>query len=129
MDAQAGFWGYHLMVDCGGLQLSEEKLNDQEHLLAFVENVLVVSDMKPWGVPIVMRLTEKDGEFPDSLSGWTIIQLLHTSNMTLHVCDKAKTLFFDLFSCKQFSNDKVIEIVEQYFDPARTRVNFLTRDP
>lgn len=123
----AGFWGYHLMIDASGLECEEYDLNNTQYLLEFVREILVKTDMRAWGEPMVQHLTEADGEFPDSLSGYTIVQLLHTSNMTLHVCDKVKTLYFDLFSCKQFDNDSVKESIVKYFKPASCRINFVTR--
>jgi S-adenosylmethionine/arginine decarboxylase-like enzyme len=86
-----------------------------------------MTEMKAWGECHVMRLTEADGEFPDELSGYTVVQLLHTSNLTMHVCDKAGSLYFDLFSCKKFDNDKAVDVLQKYFQPQSVRVSFLTR--
>lgn len=125
--SQNGFWGYHLMLDCGGLKCNDLCLNDTSYLKQFVLDILDATEMKAWGEPIIAQLTESDGEFPDCLSGFTVIQLLHTSNMTLHICDKVKTLYFDLFSCKQFKTDNVFKVVDKYFNPSSVRVNYITR--
>jgi S-adenosylmethionine/arginine decarboxylase-like enzyme len=121
------FWGYHLMLDCGKLKCPQDKMNDVEYLNEFVVEVLRVSDMRAWGAPQFARLTSDDGDFLDSLSGYTIVQLLHTSNMTVHLCDKIGTMYFDLFSCKRYDQDKVIEVVQQFFEPTSIRVTFATR--
>jgi S-adenosylmethionine/arginine decarboxylase-like enzyme len=129
MTASSSFWGYHLMVDCGELGVSAEALNDVERIKAFMRELLDVAGMRAWGEPVLARLTPEDGEFPDGLSGYTCVQLLHTSNACLHLCDLTKKLFFDLFSCKAFDQAAVVGVVEKYFAPGRTRVNFLTREP
>jgi S-adenosylmethionine decarboxylase len=121
------FWGYHLMLDCSGLQIDEKHMNDKEYLKEFVSEMLAETNMQAWGPPLIERLEEKDGVFPDSLSGYTVVQLLHTSNMCLHLCDKVRTLYFDLFSCKQFSIEKATDVVKKYFVPESVRTNYLTR--
>ena len=121
------FWGYHLMLDCSELSCDEHLLNDIDYLKQFVKAMLVATDMKPWGEPTIARLTEDDGEFPDCLSGYTVVQLLHTSNMTLHICDLAKTLYFDLFSCKKFSQEGATEVINKFFSPKAIRTSYLTR--
>jgi S-adenosylmethionine/arginine decarboxylase-like enzyme len=123
-----GFWGYHLIIDASGLKCPVDDMNDITYLKAFIKDMLEAVDMTAWGEPMIMRLTEKDGDFPDHLSGYTIVQLLHTSNMTVHLCDKVGTLYFDLFSCKCFNNDDAINIIKSYFQPESIRVNFLTRN-
>ncbi len=125
----APFWGYHLMVDCSGLEKDTDTLNDVEHVKAFMRELLEVAGMTAWGEPVIARLKPEDGDFPDGLSGTTCVQLLHTSNACLHLCDLTKKLFFDLFSCKAFDQAAVVGVVEKYFAPGRTRINFLTREP
>jgi len=121
------FWGYHLMVDAGKLQCPVDRLNDVTYLKRFISDLLKAVDMKAWGEPVIMRLTEKDGEFPDNLSGYTCIQALHTSSCTLHICDKVGSLYFDLFSCRRFDNAVAVAVLQEYFQPDSVRVNYLTR--
>jgi S-adenosylmethionine/arginine decarboxylase-like enzyme len=121
------FWGYHLMLDCKELSCEFDLLNDEQYLRDFVKEMLVATDMKPWGEPLIARLTDDDGTFPDALSGFTVVQLLHTSNLTLHICDLTRTLYFDLFSCKRFSQEKAIDVIKKFFDPQGVRVTYLTR--
>lgn len=128
-DAKAcPFWGYHLMLDCGGLACDEAAMNDHATLKAFVRDVLEASHMTAWGDPVLARLDVSDGPgFPDDMSGTTVMQMLHTSSMVLHLCDKTRTLYFDLFSCKAFETDAIKVVIDRYFQPATTRVSFLTR--
>ena len=121
-------WGTHIMIDASGLECGEDKLNDVEYLKSFVKDMLEAVKMEKWGDPIIRRLTKEDGVFPDHLSGFTVVQTLHTSSMTImHVCDKANSLYFDLFSCAPYSNDVVVDVLKRYFQPTSMRVNFLTR--
>ena len=120
-------WGYHLILDVSGLRCSVDKLNDVLYLKAFVAEMLDVTGMKAWGDCLVSRLTAEDGDFPDALSGYTVVQLLHTSNLTMHVCDKADAIYFDLFSCSKFDSAAAVGVLQKYFEPQSVRETFLTR--
>ena len=123
------FWGWQLIIDAGKLLCDTKLLNDVDYLKRFITDLLVTVDMKAWNEPVIMKLTDTNGTFPNSLSGYTIVQLLHTSSLTLivHLCDKTSTLYLDLFSCRQFETKKAIEVLHHYFQPQSVRVNFLTR--
>lgn len=117
------YWGYHLILDCGNLQCDNHFLNNKSYIKAFVKEVLDASRMTAWGDVIIERLQD----CTDELSGYTVVQLLHTSNMCMHICDKLNTLYFDLFSCKSFPEEQVISVIKKYFDPKSIRKTFLTR--
>jgi S-adenosylmethionine/arginine decarboxylase-like enzyme len=37
------------------------------------------------------------------------------------------TAYFDIFSCKQYDIEVAKKVVQEYFNPAKMRVNFITR--
>lgn len=119
-------FGFHIMIDASGLKCDKQLLNDEYYLDMFLTEMLQRVGMTAWGEPVMMRLQEKDG-FPKHLSGYSIVQLIHTSSLTVHICDEEGTLYFDLFSCKSFKNDDVIDVVLKYFKPQHYRLNFITR--
>lgn len=112
------------MLDCGGLACEEAAMNDETTLKAFVRDVLDASGMTAWGEPVLARLSTG---FPEDLWGTTVMQMLHTSSLALHLCDRTRTLYFDLFSCKEFDAKAIQRVVDAYFRPASTRVSYLTR--
>jgi len=115
------FWGYHLMLDCSGCRV-EGGINSKEAIYNFIKELVVAIDMEAHGEPIIEYLLPGDPK-----EGYSLLQLITTSNITGHFMNKDGTAYFDVFSCKVYNQQTVIDMVNKYFDPKRTRVNFITR--
>ena len=53
---------------------------------------------------------------PDHLKGISCIQFITTSNITIHTLDVLKKVFLNVFSCKDFDSDRVVEISLKFFN-------------
>jgi len=63
-----------------------------------------------------------------SLFGYCVTQFIHTSNITGHFMGVSGDAYIDLFSCKEFNIEEVINIVNQYFHPKKMNKHFIIRD-
>jgi S-adenosylmethionine decarboxylase len=115
------YWGYHLTLDCHDCDRSSIK--DGEHVKGFIQELMKRIDMKPIGDT---RVEYTAAEFPDK-AGLTAVQIIVTSTIVAHFIDSTGDLYLDVFSCKQFDIETVVNTVDEYFKPTNTRVNFLTR--
>jgi S-adenosylmethionine/arginine decarboxylase-like enzyme len=52
---------------------------------------------------------------PPHLKGTSCIQFIRTSNITIHTLDDLRSLYLNLFSCKEFDSDVVAKFTEDYF--------------
>ena len=59
--------------------------------------------------------------------GYTLVQLIETSNITAHFCEETNDVYIDVFSCKPFESKDVIEVVDHSFSPKRKNVQFIVR--
>lgn len=117
-----------MMLDFADVSVSKNAMNDPDHLRGFVQAVLDATGMVAWGLPMIERMiADPDKGIPSTISGTTIVQLLHTSNIVLHMCDETSTGYFDLFSCREFDVEAVKGVVDRWFGPARTNVTYVTR--
>jgi S-adenosylmethionine/arginine decarboxylase-like enzyme len=116
-------WGFHLLIDLKGLNVDEDLLNNEYYLNLFLTEIVEVADMKLWGAPTFKRLTECEPH----LSGTTIIAPIHTSSIVIHICDKTKEAYIDIFSCKNFTRENIINIVDKYLRPSVRTFKFLHR--
>lgn len=118
------FWGYHLMLDCAGCKI-EDGIASKEAIYNFVKELVVAIDMEAHGEPIIEYLLPGDPK-----QGYSLLQLITTSNITGHFMEKPEvaTAYFDIFSCKVYDQQTVIDMVNKYFEPKKMRVNFITRD-
>lgn len=52
---------------------------------------------------------------PNHLKGISCIQFIKTSNITIHSLDVLRKVFINIFSCKDFDSDLVVEFSKKYF--------------
>lgn len=112
------YWGYHLMLDCSGCT----GIDSKENIYNFIKDLVPRIDMLAHGEPIIEHLLPGDPK-----QGYSLMQLITTSNICAHFMELDGTAYFDIFSCKQFDLDLAQDVVREYFAPAKMRVNFITR--
>ena len=115
------YWGYHLTLDCANCD--RELIKSVDNVRDFVKELLVRIDMQPIGDTHVEYTA---AEFPDK-AGLTAVQIIVTSTIVAHFIDSTGDLYLDVFSCKQFDIETVMDTVNEYFKPAKMRPNYLTR--
>src|SRR5690606_14593126 len=113
-------WGYHLLVDTSGCDL--ELMNDKDNIYKFVKQLIEDIDMVAHGEPIIEYLLPGDPK-----EGYSLMQLITTSNITAHFMKLDGTAYFDIFSCKPFDSIKAVNVIKQYFKPQQYVMNALTR--
>lgn len=111
-------WGHHLMLDCSGC----ENINSKENIYNFVKDLVQQIDMVAHGEPIIEYLLPGDPK-----QGYSLMQLITTSNICGHFMELDGTAYFDIFSCKEFDLTLARNVVKHYFNPKKIRVNFITR--
>ena len=107
------YWGYHLILDCAGL--NPESIRDEKNIYNFAKQLVKDIDMVAYGEPQIVKF------------GYTLVQLIETSNICVHFVDEDNTAYFDIFSCKTYDNDVVIGLVKKYFGATHVRQTYLTR--
>lgn len=113
------YWGYHLILDCAGL--SPESIRNENNIYRFAKQLVKDIDMVAYGEPQIVKFGHSGKE------GYTLVQLIETSNICVHFVEEDNTAYFDIFSCKPYSNDVVIELIKEYFGATSIRVTYLTR--
>ena len=109
MTDSIGFWGKHLTIDCGGCSSA---ITNKEVVKAFVRYLVARIEMKAFGDIWI----ESFGEEEDK-AGFTFFQPIMTSNISGHCVDATGELYLDVFSCKEFDEAIVEDIVRQIFEP------------
>jgi S-adenosylmethionine decarboxylase len=115
------YWGYHLTLDCHSCD--REAIKDPRVVQEFIDSLLLRIDMQPIG-PTHIEYTA--AEFPDK-AGLTAVQIIVTSTIVAHFIDSTGDLYLDVFSCKQFELEAVVDTVNTFFKPEKLRPNYLTR--
>jgi S-adenosylmethionine decarboxylase len=115
------YWGYHTLLDCSGCD--RQAITDPAILEEWVKELVYRIDMVPYGEPQIMHF----GHNEVHLEGWTVIQLIETSNIIAHFNDHTGEGYIDIFSCKDYDVQDAVDTVQEYFKPKKIRKTFLTR--
>ena len=112
-------WGYHLTLDCGKCNI--EKIKDRDNVAAFAKELVKRIDMIAYGEPQVVEFGDGDKY------GFTLVQLITTSDITAHFCNETGDAYIDVFSCKPYDRDVVRDQIIQFFNPRQITVNYIER--
>ena len=110
-------WGLHLTID--GSNCNPKAIRSRSTIEKFTKELVQKIDMKAFGEPQIVMFGEGNKK------GFTLVQLIETSNICAHFCEENNSMYFDLFSCKYFSKEAVEKIVHCYFQP--TAMNTVVR--
>jgi S-adenosylmethionine/arginine decarboxylase-like enzyme len=113
-------FGQHLVIDAAGCN---DKISDRDSIAAFSADLVKAIDMKAYGAPWI----EHFGHDLPKASGYTLVQLIETSNITAHFCDHSGEAYIDVFSCKDFDERVALDVVERHFEPRLCETRSLTR--
>ena len=116
------YWGYHLLLDCANC--NHDKMTDKQNINNFVKTLIVRIDMEAIGEPWIETTA---GHLPDK-SGYSLFQMIVTSNISGHFIDATNEVYLDVFSCKPFDLTVVEDTVREYFEPSKIRLNYITRN-
>lgn len=112
-------FGHELVLDIADCDL--EIISNAEKLREFASQLCKEIDMKPYGEP----LTPHFGS--DFATGYSLVQLIETSNITGHFSEEHKTAHINIFSCKEFSPDAAAKFSENFFKGKIINKHFIDR--
>jgi S-adenosylmethionine/arginine decarboxylase-like enzyme len=100
-------WGMLAAIDLHGCDKS--RLADPENIRRFVASVIDAIGMRAHGPLMLDRFGD------DELEGWSAMQFIETSSITLHADEVFGRCFVDVFSCRPFEPDIAAEIAVAHF--------------
>ena len=113
-------WGFHLMIDAA--RCNSKFIRNKGHIAKFAKILVKKIDMVPYGEPQVVHFGS------GNKMGYTLMQLIETSNINAHFVEETNDMYLDVFSCKDFNQDIVTDLVKEYFEPEVMHKRFLYRD-
>ncbi len=112
---KTSMWGQHLILDLSGCP--KEKIGNGDNILAWVKELVPAIDMVAYGEPIL----EHFATHKDETAGYSLVQLIETSNIAAHFAENIGQVYIDIFSCKEFDEEMATEVCQKYFGP--TKIN------
>ncbi|MCL2318232.1 MAG: S-adenosylmethionine decarboxylase [Methanomassiliicoccaceae archaeon] len=114
-------WGLAICVDLG--ECDHAKISSKEHIAQFAIDLANEIKMKRYGDPIVVFF----GAEP-KVQGYSLLQLIETSQISGHFAEDTNRAFIDVFSCKGFPAEKTAKWVQKYFGAKKMEFSFCFRD-
>lgn len=114
------YWGHHLLLNAR--KCVPATIRSKSLIETFSRDLVKKIDMVPYGKPRVVMFGSGNKK------GYTLVQLIETSNITGHFVEETDDMYLDVFSCKAFDSDTVEEIVGYYFGPMNVDSMFVSRD-
>jgi S-adenosylmethionine decarboxylase len=114
-------FGFHLMLDC--YNCSPDKLDDIDACYNFLDRLVAEIGAEKQTQPYVFRTPD---HFPgrEGLSGWVPIV---ESGISIHTLTGTRFISLDVYSCREFDNEKIIAFTDDFFRPSDIDAVFVLR--
>ena len=103
-------FGKHLIIDA--CECDEHNIKNIDVIDIFIEKLCNVGNMTRKGDLIIETFPENDFNIKNDLVGFSIVQIISLSNITLHINFISRTVYFDFFTCGEIKEDRIIEPLE-----------------
>jgi S-adenosylmethionine decarboxylase len=121
MHDEAPIWGQHLVLDLAGCP--RNLLTSADNIRAWVVELVDAIKMKAYGEPILEHFATHSYD----AAGYTLLQLIETSNICAHFAENKGQVYIDVFSCARFDNDVAIGVCRKFFQPQTVESTVLER--
>ena len=102
-------WGFHSIIDIS--KCKPRLIRCPYNITAFAETLVKRIDMVAYGKPQVIHFGVDDKK------GYTLVQLIETSNIIAHFSEDTNSAFIDIFSCKPYNISTAEATVREFFKP------------
>lgn len=101
-------WGWHTQIDLHNC--NSKLISSKHHIETYVKELCDLIDMKRFGDPIVI-----DFGLEPRVAGYSMFQLIETSNISGHFANESNRAFIDIFSCKKYNEKAAAEFTAAFF--------------
>ena len=112
-------WGKLVIInlyDC-----DKEIITNKKEIKLFIVELCKKLNMRKFGPTRIKRFGE------DSLKGYSAMQFLSTSSITLHFDEEKDRAFIDIFSCRNFDSKVTEKFSKEFFKAKKSRKKILLR--
>ena len=113
-------WGMHLTVDVADCN---ENRSSADAIARFATDMVEKIGMTAYGEPWIVHFAKENPK----AAGYTLTQLIETSNITAHFCDYTGECYFDVFSCMEFDVETALDVIAEHFGSRNWTYNCVVR--
>jgi S-adenosylmethionine/arginine decarboxylase-like enzyme len=112
-------WGKSASIDL--YDCNQKTISDPKLIKRFIRQIIPLLKMKAHGPTIIERFGS------GKLEGWSAMQFIETSSITLHADETHNRCFIDIFSCKDFNPAFAESFARKFFAATSYKSVVLTR--
>jgi len=112
-------WGMSTSLDCSSC--NSELIRSSQKIEEYVIGLCNLIKMTRYGECFITHFGKEQTE------GYTMVQLIETSNITAHFSNFSNSAYIDLFSCKPYDANLVAEYTKNFFKASNVNINVVLR--
>ena len=114
-------WGLLSCIDL--YDCNPKTIRDAQKIKEFVVQLCDLIEMKRFGETQVVHFGEDE-----KVAGFSMTQLIETSLISAHFANLTNTTYLDVFSCKLYDPEKVVDFAKEFFQAGSVHVHVVQRD-
>lgn len=113
-------WGMASAIDLYGC--NPETIRNAGEIRRFVAELCALIEMNRFGETQVVHFGEDE-----RVAGYSMVQLIETSLISAHFANQSNAVYLDVFSCKPYNPEVVMEFARRFFGGRNSRLNVTMR--
>ncbi|MBN1831742.1 MAG: S-adenosylmethionine decarboxylase [Deltaproteobacteria bacterium] len=113
-------WGLLTCIDL--YECDPDIIRDAQKIRQFVVELCDLIEMKRFGETQVVHFGEDE-----RVAGYSMTQLIETSLISAHFANKTNTTYLDVFSCKTYDPQAVVDYAKGFFQAKRLNIQVIQR--
>ncbi len=113
-------WGLLTCIDL--YKCDPDIIRDAQKIRQFVVELCDLIEMKRFGETQVVHFGEDE-----RVAGYSMTQLIETSLISAHFANQTNTTYLDVFSCKAYDPQAVVDFAKGFFQAKRVNMQTVRR--
>lgn len=114
-------WGLSTSINLYGCD--KDLITDEHALKNFIVKLCDLIKVSRYGEPLIEHFAKHNID----VAGYTLVQLIETSSITGHFVDINGNAYIDVFSCKEYDPESVVEFSKEYFKAREVIISYIRR--
>lgn len=113
-------WGWHALIDLE--ECNPYKIKNRAMIKEYIIRLCTLIEMKRFGDPVIVHFGQEE-----RVAGYSMFQLIETSNISGHFVNENNSAYIDIFSCKRYSLLVALKFTASFFEGTVKSVRFIRR--
>ena len=118
-------FGTHLILDADEC---EGKITSKEHIQEFINKLVEDMGMKKVGSTIFEYFEDNDYNRERDIVGYSVVQIISLSSITIHINEISKTIYADIFTCGELDETQVCLLFADFFKAKKIKKQLISRN-